>query len=505
MRWILLFLIFALPLSAWQLSDPLDSNFLQFKNGRVIMCSTVTISPPPTFTEPDCQNISVGEINPHQQTIWVRGVIETPEALLNTEHPVGLFLSVKAASRVYMNDQLIGQSGVPALSFAAETPGALDTVFYVPKHQFKKNDNTITMLLSGQHSRIPSSQSLLTIGFGPYLKSPHHGRTDYWVALITFGVFLVGAIYFGVVAKLKYKTLTSITLSLASIFACLQLSTEVARGFWAYPYPFHDLRLVLICTFSLGVGFALAFHTLDRFKIHHRYVFLIGMLAITVLGFAVIPSFDGKASWAILVPTLAAGAGASLAVYQRQKNSIEYTVAFFCFTVLILTDPGQFLDKYYYFVLMALLVSLFIQQAFIFQAAIRDHGIAENGRLKLEAALQKATPSQPIYLLVKSAGKQERINVETITALSGAGDYVTLRLMERREVLHKGSLAALQKTLPEHFLSVHRSHIVNTNHIQELKRLPSGVGELQLLGDCTVPVSRRLMPRMRKQLLNKST
>ncbi len=502
MRWVLLFLIFALPLSAWQLSDPLNSNFLDFKNGQVIICPAVSISSPPTFSEAECRRVAQGQVNPHQKTIWVQGRIDIPDSLRAGERPIGLFLSVKAASRIYINDQLIGKNGSPALSRADEIPGNLDAVFYVPKSQLENSDTKITLLLSGRHSRIASSQSLLSIGFSEYLKPPHHGRADYWISLITFGVFLVGAIYFGVAAILRYKTVVSITLSLASLFACFQLSAEVARGFWAYPYPFHDTRLVLICTFSLGVGFALAFHTFGKFKIRYRYAFLMALLFITILGFWVIPGFDGKASWAILAPTLAAGAGAGLAVYHGNKSGVVYVAAFFGFAGLILADPGQFLDTYYYFALMALLVSLFIQQAFAFQSAIRDHETAENGRLKLEAALEKSLPITPIYLLVKSAGKQERVDTESITVLSGAGDYVALRFIGGREVLHKGSLAALQKQLPAHFLSVHRSHIINTNHISELKRLPSGIGELRLVDDYTVPVSRRLMPRTRKTLLS---
>ena len=68
--------------------------------------------------------------------------------------------------------------------------------------------------------------------------------------------------------------------------------------------------------------------------------------------------------------------------------------------------------------------------------------------------------------------------VERIAALSGAGDYVEVHLLDGRKMLHSGSLATLEKELPTTFLRVHRSHIVDLEQITELLRHPSWVGEL---------------------------
>lgn len=429
--------------------------------------------------------------------------MHVPKTLLVSDQPIGLFLSAKAASRIYLNGQLLGENGVPAKGRNTETPGQLDTVIYVPREMLEQGNNKITLLLSGQHSIIPSSQAVLTLKFGEYLKPPHHGRPSYWLSIMTFGVFLIGAIYFGVAAKLGQGVLLSLTLSAASMLAALQLLTEVSRGLWAYAYPFHDTRLVLISMFSAGVGFLLAFHTFGRFKLKSSYAYLAALFTVTIIGLFVIPSFDGKASWVILVPSLGAGTAASLAIFRGGRSALGYAVTFFGFASLILLNPGDFLDTYYYFALMTLFICLFAQQAFALRAAIREKEVSEESRTRLKAALEAASPPKPVYILVKSSGKQEQINTNDIAVLSGAGDYVNIRLIGGREILHTGSLGALQKQLPACFLSVHRSHVINTKQVAALKRLPSGVGELRLADDFVVPVSRRIMPKMRKTLLDK--
>ena len=52
----------------------------------------------------------------------------------------------------------------------------------------------------------------------------------------------------------------------------------------------------------------------------------------------------------------------------------------------------------------------------------------------------------------------------------------------------------------QRLLRVHRSHIVNTAFVDALERDPSGVGRLLLSNGAAVPVSRRIMPKVRSAL-----
>jgi DNA-binding LytR/AlgR family response regulator len=72
--------------------------------------------------------------------------------------------------------------------------------------------------------------------------------------------------------------------------------------------------------------------------------------------------------------------------------------------------------------------------------------------------------------------------------------------VDGREILHADSLNALEESLPATFVRVHRSHIVNTAHVRTLEREASGVGRLRLANGAEVPVSRRVLPRVRATL-----
>lgn len=63
--------------------------------------------------------------------------------------------------------------------------------------------------------------------------------------------------------------------------------------------------------------------------------------------------------------------------------------------------------------------------------------------------------------------------------------YVEIYFGGNRRMLHRDSLAALMKTLPEEaFMQVHRSYIVN------LKWVKGWRSDTLFIGDATIPISR---------------
>ena len=94
------------------------------------------------------------------------------------------------------------------------------------------------------------------------------------------------------------------------------------------------------------------------------------------------------------------------------------------------------------------------------------------------------------------------MDVRDLSHCSGAGDYVELCLQDGKSLLHQSTLNELESELPAEFVRVHRSHIVNTSQIGSLSREPSGVGRLLMANGATVPVSRRIMPKVRDALVD---
>ena len=124
---------------------------------------------------------------------------------------------------------------------------------------------------------------------------------------------------------------------------------------------------------------------------------------------------------------------------------------------------------------------------------------------QLQAALDQAqarstSPAPPQKIKIIDSGKIVLVPVDQITHCSAADDYVELHFADGKTRLHSGSLNELEAALPSAFLRVHRSHIVNTAYVESLQRESSGVGVLRINSGAVIPVSRRIMPTVRRAM-----
>jgi len=94
-------------------------------------------------------------------------------------------------------------------------------------------------------------------------------------------------------------------------------------------------------------------------------------------------------------------------------------------------------------------------------------------------------------LNVRSVGRIECVQVEEVLWIEAAGNYVELRLAQRR-VLHRVPLAKLEQHLdPASFLRVHRRALVRKSEVASLERDAEGASQLLLRCGDRVPVSER--------------
>jgi len=493
----LVFVLFAVAWSPPGAADP----FVQFDEEKVFVCKVADLrETPPDPSSERCEPRNEAEISLHQTTNWIIGDITPPSALLNQDEPIGLFMAAKASARIYLNGEVLAENGTPAFERALERPGAIDFVYYIPSSDLHEGPNQIAVMMSGHHSLTGSTQSLLTLGFFPFERAPYHERGAAIFSTLMLGVFLVAAIYASVLARLGINRLETLALAGTSIFASGQVIAESMRSFWAYPYYVHDIRLFAIVFCGLGVGLTLVGHTLHQFKSRRPRAILIATLLSTLLGLAGVSGFDAQASVAILLPCLAAILVAITGTHSNLRRRLIYVAAFSIFIAANVLDPGFFLDAAYFAILGAVIWTLSAFQAVAFVNAIQENERGDQARRRLEHLLAKKSHLESPPLVVRHSGRMERFPIDDIISLEGAGDYVNLHVDSGRTVLVNASLAALEKELPDNFLRVHRSHIVNADKIVSLTRLPQGTGELVLSTNTKVPVSRRILPGLRKSL-----
>ena len=90
--------------------------------------------------------------------------------------------------------------------------------------------------------------------------------------------------------------------------------------------------------------------------------------------------------------------------------------------------------------------------------------------------------------------------MDHVPAIRGADDYAELILADGRTRLLSESLAALADRLPDDFLRVHRSAIVNLRYVRELARRSGGGQEIVLTTGLSLPVGRTFSKQVRSAL-----
>lgn len=123
------------------------------------------------------------------------------------------------------------------------------------------------------------------------------------------------------------------------------------------------------------------------------------------------------------------------------------------------------------------------------------------GEASLLAAPDEGTPVEPIdrpeRFLVRKLGKEFLVAAVDIEWLQAEGNYVNLHVKGRLYPL-RSTMAALEPRLdPARFIRVHRSYMINLEHLAEIEPLDTGDARLTLRDGTAVPCSRRYRAELR--------
>jgi len=123
------------------------------------------------------------------------------------------------------------------------------------------------------------------------------------------------------------------------------------------------------------------------------------------------------------------------------------------------------------------------------------------GEARLLDAPDDAPPETPIErperFLVRKLGREFLVAAADIEALQASGNYVNLRVRGREYPL-RATISAIEARLdPGRFQRVHRSHIVNLDHVASIEPLDTGDARIHLHDGSTLPCSRRYRAALR--------
>ena len=111
-------------------------------------------------------------------------------------------------------------------------------------------------------------------------------------------------------------------------------------------------------------------------------------------------------------------------------------------------------------VLTLTLYAIVFVQGFIL--LLRKYQITKNTISELEGEKQK---SEIGFLIVKSDRQNKKVNFEDILYIESLSDYVKIHVANQTPIVTKQKISKIQLELTDVFLRIHRSFIINTNHL----------------------------------------
>lgn len=460
---------------------------------------------PPTFTEPGCITSSFYEINPQNRHLWVKATITIGQSYIDLQQANAFYFFAKTSSEVYFNGVKIGQNGTPHSNPEREFVGKMDVRFYLPNELIRPGENEVLFHLSSHHGWLHLSTPIHFAGIAEYGPSQDFFLNNLLVSLLLLGALLIGAVYLAALSVKAEQPRQERWLFLMVFFAIGQLFLELLRGLYQYDYPVQDLRLILIVACAFGFGVCLLWVCLSKFAIGNRKQwFMLGATA-SLLAIYLLPSFDIKTAAAILMPAVLVTILLGWQVYQRRSQTLLiYFVILLLFNVAALITLSTFHNILFYYIITALMMMLMVKQAQELIANKAARADEQKQIVKLQFRLAQSEQQQaPPKLTLNSAGQTELLNTAEIIFCKAAGDYVEIMLKDNKLRLFSGSLKNLQLQLPDTFMKVHRSYVVNLDFVNALKSAVKGTdtssaGFLMVDQHHSIPVSRRLLPQIRE-------
>jgi len=122
-----------------------------------------------------------------------------------------------------------------------------------------------------------------------------------------------------------------------------------------------------------------------------------------------------------------------------------------------------------------------------------DRFLKAMNKAKKRLKEQKGDKEIPKLFTIKENKRIYKVKFEAIFLLQAYGDYVRIYTGEKKYVT-KGKLSLVKSELPDNFLQVHRSYIINLNHLKYME------GNMVQVSTESVPISLSFREALMKRL-----
>lgn len=451
-------------------------------NGPVLRCAD---GPAPL----GCRPVDLQWLQLDGGQTWLARTVDVDPKSLPMSRPLMVWMIGMSSSEVHWNGVPIGRNGVPAPRPSGEVPGRFFATFTVPDRLVRPGRNIVSVRISAHNLWLPVRRPIHVFDVGPYQTTELPGLASYLPALLALGALAAAAFYFAAAFVFDRRDRNALLLALIAWTVLIQLVTEISRTFVAYTYPWHIGRVAAIALLAAIVSTLIAAYAGRRFAPAwaNRVIWTVGAAATAAV--LLIPYYDIKALAAILAAGLAIIVCGVHGIRRSVPGAKAAAAAGAATIALMAWQLTDFLDQAYYVALAAILVALVAEQIFALRQARWGQNEESSRASLLEARLREAQGPDRLVSL-KDGSRVHRVAEADMLFIKAADDYCEVRLADGRDLLVTTNLAGLHAALPERFLRVHKSYVVNADHVVAIGSRPGGGRILSIDDGAEVPVGR---------------
>ncbi len=335
---------------------------------------------------------------------WLRW--EVPATAAERPADRTLRLSVRAASQPYWNGRPLPANGTVGATANEERPGQVDVLRAVPAAPAAGTD-TLVVLASSQHHRLPLRSADAFIAVGPAASLYRHPVAPWLIAALATGALAAACLYLLAAQRGRPQVPGArVLLALGAVGLALPL-LEGWRPLLGYAYPWHGPRLLALLALHLAAAVLLPAYLARRFGVAVPTALRIAYLAALVAVVALVPGFDGRGAALLLLSLLSA---AALLLRTRREPDERWPIL-----TLVLAGAlaipllrGAFLDGPYFLFLAVLMGFLLVRHAAQLRVLDAHNALLREERARLSLQLLQRG-IQPHWLMNTLTCLQELI------------------------------------------------------------------------------------------------
>ncbi|MBV1920775.1 MAG: LytTR family DNA-binding domain-containing protein [Pseudomonadales bacterium] len=122
---------------------------------------------------------------------------------------------------------------------------------------------------------------------------------------------------------------------------------------------------------------------------------------------------------------------------------------------------------------------------------------------RVDKALLKLQNNQRVqgtqFLTVRRTGELIKVPLANLCFVKGADNYSELNLNNEKTYLHDKSLEKISKILPERFVRIHKSFLVDLNQVSKISLKTGSYYEVEMFGGKRLPIGRTRYKQVKQQ------